>query len=394
MPRALTITAVALAASCGSEKPTMPRPPSPLNVVTASAELPADLAAATLKKRGLAELVFATASADGHTVGLMFESEAPGVVAVVRVGDGGGLSVEQRAGNLVPGTSPLIGRTDGEEVRFDELVEGTEYRAPARIGAKDGSAWTDGETLWRLAASKPGAGLLRAVTNRELTWSAIDFHTAGDAMPRWHVEHLPGGAPSFIADAVLSHDATRAIVQLTDGKGAARLVAYDTASGGEAWAVDTAPTYGYWGALLLSDDGATVATVLSDPSRCETCEKIEVRDVATGAKVTRLQLDPKVNILARLGPRGVETYLGIARDELWFRFRRGPQHADSGLVEACTYDVFELGEGTVRPTDQPWRAAFADCANLLLALPVQGGVLGVRVVDARRFEVLRFDRAP
>jgi hypothetical protein len=394
MPRALTITAVALAASCGSEKPTMPRPPSPLTVTTASAELPADLAAATLKQRGLGELLFATASADGGTVGLMFESEAPGVVAVARVGEGGALTVEQRAGNLVPGTSPLIGRTDGDEVRFDELVDGAEYRAPARIGATEGADWTDGETLWRLASGKPGGGLLRAVTNRKLTWSAIDFHTPGEVLPRWHFELLPGGAPAFVADAALSHDASLALVQLTDGKGAARLVAYETVTGTEQWAVDTAPTYGYWGALLISDDGKTVATVLADPSRCETCEKIEVRDVATGAKVSRVQLDPRVNILARLGPRGVETYLGLARGELWFRFRRGPQHADSGLVEACTYDVFELDEGAVRPTDQPWKTAFADCANLLLALPVRGGVLAVRVVDARRFDVLRFDRAP
>jgi hypothetical protein len=361
MRRILLITTLALA-GCGSRKLATPEPARPLDVVTTPVELPSDLG----------ELRFATTSADGEVVGLMFASQ----VVVVRDG-----SVEAREGALVPGTSPLIGHTEGDEVHFDELVEGTEYRAPVQIGAAIGGGWNE---LWRLAPGKPGGGLLRAVTNRERTWSAVDFHTAGEVMPRWHVELVPGGKPALVADAALSHDASLALVQLS-GNDAGRLVAYETVTGTEAWAVDTSATYGDRGALLLSDDGKTVTTLLADPSRCKTCAKIEVREVATGAKVSRLQLDPAAEILARLGQRGVETTLGLAGDELWVRSR----HAG-----ACTYEAVELAEGAVRRTVEPWKTSFADCANVLLALPIQGGVLGVRVVDAQHVELLRFDHAP
>ena len=81
MRAALITTAAAIAACCGAERPPMPPSRTP---VEAHAELPAELAAATLHGRGALEPLFASASADGATVAVMLDSEAPGVVAVLR----------------------------------------------------------------------------------------------------------------------------------------------------------------------------------------------------------------------------------------------------------------------------------------------------------------------
>lgn len=371
--------------------------PTALVTSTATAELPESIATTTRNGRGLGDLLFASAAATGKTIALMLDSERPGVVAVVRAG-GGALTVEPRAGNLIPAGSPLVGRSEeaAGEVVFEELAMGAEYRAPLRVGA-DGAdgccAWWQPETVWRVPAGRPEGGLLRAVTPGKLTWTVLESYAAGDPRPRWRATLRPADGPAVVADAALTRDGALALVQLTDGKRAARLVAYDAATGTQVWQHDTAATYGSWGALVLSDDGAAVLSVLSDPARCEVCERVEIRAVATGALLRTVPLDG-ASILARLGPRGIETYLGIVGDELWFRFRRGPQHPDSALAAASTYDVFDLHSGRSRQVDPSWTAAFADRALPLFALPVRGGVLAVRVLDRNRLETIQFSRAP
>lgn len=378
----------------------MPQPTS-LVTSTATAELPESIATTTRNGRGLGDLRFASAAASGKAIALMLDSERPGVVAVVRAGSSGALAVEPRAGTLIPAGSPLVGRSDeaAGEVVLDELALGAEYRAPLRVGpdgpgGADGCcAWWQAETVWRVPAGRPDGGLLRAVTPGNLTWTVLEAYAAGDARPRWRATLRPADGPAVVADAALTRDGALALVQLTDGKRAARLVAYDAATGKPVWQHDTAATYGSWGALVLSDDGATVLSVLSDPARCEVCERAEIRGVATGALLRTVPLDGP-SILARLGPRGIETYLGIVGDELWFRFRRGPQHPDSALAAASTYDAFDLHTGRSRQVDPSWTAAFADRALPLLALPIRGGVLAVRVLDRNRLEMIQFGRAP
>jgi hypothetical protein len=373
-------------------------PPTSLVTSTAIAELPESIATTTRNRRGLGDLRFASAAATGKIFALMLDSERPGVVAVVRAGSGGALAVEARAGNLIPAGSPLVGHPDeaAGEVVFEELALGAGYRAPLRVGADAGDdccAWWQAETVWRVPADRPDGGLLRAVTPGALSWTVLEAYAAGAARPRWRATLRPADGPAVVADAQLTRDGALALVQLTDGKRAARLVAYDAATGKLVWQHDTAATYGTWGALVLSDDGAAVLSVLSDPARCEVCERVEIRAVATGALLRTVPLDG-ASILARLGPRGIETYLGVLGDELWFRFRRGPQHPDSALAAASTYDVFDLHTGRSRQVDPAWTAAFADRALPLLALPIRNGVLAVRVLDRNRLELIQFGRAP
>ena len=369
------------------------KPPTPVSTgTTLTVELPAEVGGATVGRLGALDVLFASADASGEVAALMLKSVTPGVIAVVRR-DGDRLVAALRQGNLIPAGSPLVLTDATDEVRFEALATGTVYRAPAKVGPDGACCLWNQDTHWRLAADRPDAGLLRAVTDKMLTWTQIDFHAPDDPAPRWQVALRPESGPSFVADATLTRDGTRALVQLTDGKRAAQLVAYDTASGREVWRTDTAATATYWGALVMSDDGASVITVLGDAARCETCERIEERAIATGALIRTVSLDDSA-IVGAMRPLGVEVYLGARGDELWARFRRPRMHSDGFVQGGVTYDAFDLRTGAGRKVTPGWATRFDDEDHPLFALPIRGGVLAVQAIDVTHLELTRFDGVP
>jgi hypothetical protein len=385
------------------------KPPPSATLVSWSAygEAPPALAGATLHQRGLLEPLFATASADGTVAAVMLDSERPGVVAVARGdGKGGALAVERRDGNLVAGTSPLVGRSDeaADEVHLDELATGATYRAALRITSADAGmaapadpstaccGWWE-RTWWRVAADRPGDGILRVTSHGSGQWTVIDWYGPDAPTPRWRVVRRATDGLALVAAALVTPDGARALVQLVNRTGPGRLVAYDTATGEVAWQVDTASTVAYYGALATTGDGKAVVSILLDPHDCADCERAELRDVATGALVRDVRLADS-SVLSRGGPVGVETDLGIAGDELWLRFHRRAGGRDSLKAQACTYDVHDLRDGRRRAADPAWAAALEACAPPMFLLPLADGVLGVQLVDATRLEITRFARAP
>ncbi|HMG56501.1 MAG TPA: hypothetical protein VK601_23535, partial [Kofleriaceae bacterium] len=212
--------------------------------------------------RDLPEARYASASDDGATIALALDAD-PGEVVVVR-----GRLAERLPGWLVPATAPLVATLGGAgagEVELRDVARGVVYRAPAEL---DGLSW-DERTAWRVARD----GLLRVVTAKTGAAATLAWYAPGDPAPRWQAALDAGVADVAIAGAL-------AIAQLADPRGQSGLVAIDTRTGAQAWRIATPATYADRGALVVAD--RTVLTVLADPSRCETCEQVEVHDLATG----------------------------------------------------------------------------------------------------------------
>lgn len=380
-------------------------PPEPLVESVQSITAPDSLAENTLKGGGMRDTLFVTANAGGRVVGMMLDSSPPGALALLRYRDAK-WTAERRTGNLVLGTVPLIGTNDlaQQQVQLEEATSGLSYVAPLRIAAidagagasqtsADGYGWWGEETIWRLAADHPDQGLLRAVTAPLGSWSVIDFYAPGSATPRWRIRRVASQGPSRIVDATLTPRGDRAFVQLSDDQGTGQLVAYQTGSGDQLWVVNTAPPVYQSGAVLASNDGAWVLTIVRD-ARCETCEKAELHDATTGALIREVSLDG-ADIFSRRGRLGYEKVLGISGDRLWFRYvaRRG--HDDSMAAAACTYDSWDLHTGSRSPAPAEVSESLSPCASPLRLAPVHGGaVLGVRATGSNQAEVTRFRRAP
>jgi hypothetical protein len=380
-------------------------PSSPLVGWRRTSDALPDLAHVTLKRGGLRDTLFVSASGDGSVVAAMLDSETPGVVVVMREKDAA-WRLEQREGNLLLGTSPMIGNsTDGSEtVEISELTRGVIYLAPLRVTAADAGitagqasqsrccGWWE-HTLWRAASQHPERGLVRATVAPLGTWSVLDFYEPGREPPRWRVAVRSGEQPSTVADVALSPQGERVFVQFTDGGESAQLVAFDSGSGAELWRARTGATVRYAGALVVSHNGSQVVTIVSNPGRCETCEKIEIHDAATGRMVREVPLDG-ADLLSRRGTRGSEKILGISDDRLWFRGIARSGGADSMKARACTYESWSLSDGRRQAVEAEARSLLADCDAPLWLVPVDGGVMGVRASGSERAQLVRFQRAP
>ena len=329
-------------------------------------------------------------SPDGRVVALAIRGGAQASVVVARRG-AGAATAEVVIGRLIPSTAPLLVRRDDEEaIVIEDLANEQRYEVPwAGIAEGPSVPWFR-DTVW--AVTPPGRPplLIRAFTTGDLSATRIRAYRPGAATLAWEVALRVGTTPAVVADALVSDDGRVVMVQYTDGKQGARLVAYDIDTGAERWAQATGVTYSYFGALIAAPDGR-VATLLSDAERCEVCERLEIRRVADGSLERAVSLEGP-SVLARLGPRNVETFLGITGDELWFRFANGPQAADGMVAEHYSYDAFDLRTGTHRTASDAWASTFA--AGTAAAVASQDGLIVVAPGPGRTLSLAVFRQAP
>lgn len=320
---------------------------------------------------------YATASADGALVALADSDQ----VVVVRRG-AGEATTERLQGWLMPGTTPLIATTNSAAgvVEMRDLTRGLAYRAPLAIG---GIEWNE-RTTWRAA----DGALVRAVTSKTVQAASLHGYTPELTSAAWRVD-LDAG----VADMAIVGE--RVIVQLTDGRGRGELAAFDVRDGRVVWRLATRATFFDEGVLAIAD--GVVATVLANLAVCETCEQIELHEVATGALIRTVALAGP-SIVRAATERGIRTEFGIASDELWARRHVLGDDGD-GFHEfgrrrhTCAFDVFDLHSGAVRPAAGAWAAALAACDWPVLLAPIADGLIAVRH-DETAIALARLSRAP
>ncbi len=363
-------------------------PPLPLEVERVAGEIPREVAAATGSQRGLGDAVFAAASADGTVVALQLNVPSPTGVVVLR-NDGGRISASTARGNLLAGTSPMVGDAPegATEVTIHELTKGAVYRAPLRVTAADGGGpppdfegaccgWWDG-TRWRASLAYPAAGLLRVADGGD--WALADWYRPNDARPVWR--HPLVGR---VVDAVVTPRVELAVMY-TLGPQGGTLTAYLADGGRQTWQVPL-PDGARNGALVVIDD-ERIAVVVADRARCETCAALEVRDLADGALLQRIALGS--GAFPSVVDRGETVQLGVAAGEVWVRTA-----ARRSVGSACRLDVYDLASGAQRHPEAPWAELFADCGSLAQVAPTADGLAAIHPTALWGFDYVRFDRAP
>ncbi|MDQ3363915.1 MAG: hypothetical protein M3680_00580 [Myxococcota bacterium] len=360
----------------------------------------------TLRRGGLQDTLFMSSNGAGTVLAAMLDSESPGLVAVMRqVGDD--WRIDAREGNLLKGTAPLLGGIGDEAddvVEIEDLTSGTKFLAPLRVTASDAGItegpgldtrccgwWED--TLWRSPARHTDRQLVRATVAPLGTWSVLHAYGPGRAQPLWSVRFRATEGPARIVDVQLTPDGDRVLVQVVDERQQSELVAYAALTGAQLWRARTSAAVRNRGALVVTDDGSQVVSILANPRKCETCEKAEIYDVVTGRLTRDVPLD-SWTILSRSGTRGYEIMLGVHGNRLWMRDAARGRGRHSMRVAACTYDSWSLDDGSRREASPEFRDALALCDAPLRLAPVQGGVIGIRATDADRMEIFRLRRAP
>lgn len=205
----------------------------------------------------------AGASADGSVVALEIRGGERASVVVVRRG-AGAATAEAVAGRLVPSTAPLlVRRDDAETIVIEDLANEQRYEVPwAGIAVGPSVPWFR-DTVW--AVTPPGTPplLIRAFTTGDLSATRILAYRPGVASLAWEVALRVGATPGVVADAMVSDDGRVVMVQYTDGKQGARLVAYDIDTGAERWAQATGATNPYsslgWSRQIGSRTGAVAS---------------------------------------------------------------------------------------------------------------------------------------
>jgi hypothetical protein len=359
-----------------------------------------------LRRGGLRDTSFISANGAGTVAAAMLDSETPGMVAVMRAaGDSWGLDARQ--GNLLKGTAPLLGGVGdeaGDLVVIEDLTTATSFVSPLRVTARDAGI-TEGAALeaaccgwwehtsWRVPALRTDHLLVRAVVSPLSTWSVLDAYVPGRAQPRWRVRLRDQDGPARIVDVQLTPAGDRVLVQVTDRSSRSQLVAYAEATGAELWRTHTAATVRRTGALVVTDDGSSVVSILADPGTCETSETAQIYDVATGQLLRDLPLHD-ADILSRRGTRGYERMLGVTNDRLWFRYVSKGGDTHSMKATACTYESWSLHDGSRREADAELMETLRDCDAPMRMAPVRGGAIGLRAIDADRVEIVELRRAP
>ncbi|MBL8622235.1 MAG: PQQ-binding-like beta-propeller repeat protein [Myxococcales bacterium] len=318
-----------------------------------------------------------TASADGTLVALAVDDG----VALVRIG-ASAAKTERVRGRLVPGTTPLVATSHSAAgvVEMHDVARDAVYRVPLAIG---GIEWNE-RTTWRAA----DGALVRAVTSKTVQAASLHGYTPNTSAAAWRVD-LDAG----VADLAISGD--QVIVQLTDGRGRSELAAFDVHDGRALWRLATRATFFDEGALAIAD--GVVATVLANPAACETCEQVELHDVATGRLIRTVALTGP-SVVRSASDRGIRTEFGLAGDELWARLHVLGDDGD-GFHEfgrrghTCTYDVFDLKTGAVRPAAGEWAALLEACDWPVLLAPIDDGLIAVRH-DEHSIAIGRLSRAP
>ncbi len=367
MMRTTVVASVLAAACCGSPRGVMP-PPGQTDIEVAWTPTPVVL---------LPFESYATASADGTVVALAGDGD----VAVVRLG-AGEATAERVPGWLVPGTTPLVAAPHSAAgvVEMRDVMRSLAYRVPLAIG---GIEWNE-RTTWRAA----DGALVRGVTSKTVQAASLHGYAPNTTTAAWRVD-LDAG----VADMAISSDLV--IAQLTDGRGRSELAAFDVHDGRAVWRLATHATFFDEGAVAIAD--GVVVTVLANPAACETCEQVELHDVATGRLIRTVALTGP-SIVRSASDRGIRTEFGLAGDELWTRLHVLGDDGD-GFHEfgrrrhTCTFDVFDLKNGAARPAAGEWAALLAACDWPVLLAPIADGVIAVRH-DDQSMAVGRLSRAP
>ena len=154
-------------------------------------------------------------------------------------------------------------RDDAETIVIEDLANEQRYEVPwAGIAVGPSVPWFR-DTVW--AVTPPGTPplLIRAFTTGDLSATRILAYRPGVASLAWEVALRVGATPGVVADAMVSDDGRVVMVQYTDGKQGARLVAYDIDTGAERWAQATGATYPYsspgWSRQIGSRTGAVAS---------------------------------------------------------------------------------------------------------------------------------------
>jgi len=398
-------TLASFACVTASNKPASTQEETPLVEWRHTAQAAVGTFDATLRHNGLQDTLFISANGAGTVVAAMLDSNPPGLVAVMRQ-RGDEWQLEVRQGSLLEGTAPLLGFDDevGDDVKVEDLTTGAKFTPPRRLtaidaGITDGPALKSGccgwweHTIWRVPAQETDRVLVRAAVAKLGTWTVLDAYVPGQAAPQWRIKLRDADGPARVADAQLTPRGDQLLVQLTDHNEHAQLVAYAMETGTELWRVRTADTRHGSGALVVTDDGLQVITVLANPRACETCEKLEVHDVATGRLLRNVPLRGET-ILGRYGKRGYELMLGVSGNRLWLRAAARGGDSHSMRVAACTYDSWDLHDGSSHEATAELRESLKQCDAPLRIAPVAGGVIGMRATDTHRAELIRLRRAP
>lgn len=298
--------------------------------------------------------------------------------------------VRQDGQMLAESLSPSDGGDADAPLRFvahERVTEAAPWREEA---ASTGCcAWWQ-HTLWRAAPGALEAGLLRAVTPPTRAWSVLDWHRPGAVEPVWRVL-LTEGARGVVA-ARVTPDAKAVIAIVADAEGKSSALALATADGAELWRADLEGAAAEWrtgqGRLVVSADSARFAVLMENPSRCETCSRIDVFDAGNGERAHSVALSEIV------APRF--STLGLSGDVVWLFEHVTAKNSDmSTRPERYQYVAHTLGRDGSRDRTQTapawglssgatWALAprFDAEGAVALTSPSSGGVEILRATEA------------
>ena len=261
--------------------------------------------------------------------------------------------------------------------------------SPDRAGQGCCGWWEN--TLWRAAPGAVQAGLLRAVTPSTRTWSVLDWHLPGKIEPAWRLP-LTEGHTGVVAAAV-SPKADQIAVVLADAGGKAIVRALASGDGHTLWTADLDKPAAGWrgseGRMVYSFDGARLAVLVQDPSRCESCVAISVLESRTGKHVGTVPIE------AIVSPEF--SSLGINGNTAWIFEHVTPKDTDmSKRPERCQYEAHDLSSGAHRTIEQtaPEWGLQACTTWALMPRFGQDGVVGLALSEPGKLTVLTADEAP
>lgn len=248
------------------------------------------------------------------------------------------------------------------------------------------NVWT-GDMMWRAAATRLQAGLLRVVTPSSHRWSVVDFHVAGSLEPRWRVNL---DTESACVAATLLPEGALAVLLLVDSQGKSVLQARSAADGNVVWATPLGTPATGWQSLHVplahSPDGEVLALIVDSPAQCPSCSAIQLVDTKQGTLLRRIELSERISFEG--------AHLGLTEQAVWlFKYQARRVNHQFERPEYCTYHSFSIATGKPRPAPAPeW--GFDSCKLWgLAAVPNQSGVVGLGWQDSKLL-ILRATEAP
>lgn len=327
------------------------------------------------------------------TVSVQLPGGFPGRIAHAALAAGSEASVVE---GILASDAPLRFLRVGDIMRAESFDGSLAYEAVERITGpgpwspapteRRCCGWWE-RTHWRAAPGAPDAGLLRAVGGPRGDWAVIDWHQPGNIEPVWRLQ-LTTGHTRVVAAAV-SPAAAQIAVVLADAKGNSILRALAPRDGQTLWTTNLDTPAADWrgseGHVVYSFDGARLAVIVKNPSRCENCSAIAVYESRTGKHVRTV---PLKNVLATHF-----SSLGIHGDAVWIFEHVPPKQTDMSVrPERCQYEHHDLATGahrTIEQTAPEWGLATCSTFSLLprygkegvIGIGVSGGSLSVLVAD-------------